>query len=572
MSRAIRILHALGVAAWVWGTVGVCVPLTAQAAPRVQVRGSSRVELRAVGSSTSVRVTGVLRDEIGTPIPQGTVVVSATVGPDVPLMWKRVQACDAEAPGAAAEHAEHPVQTDANGAFCVEGQLERRNATIRATYSGDALHEGTRAEVKWDAGLQPATLLFAPRPERIDLDAPRVLVFGRLGVPSGVTAAARQITLEDERGAVVGSALTENDGAVHFDIPTSALAGPGIGQLKLRFAGSEELTAAEEIVSVSRTSRVRLSPDAPEVRGDPSRGIGVAVHAVTSRGSVDGGSVEVLWGNAAVGAARVSGGTARVVATFVPARDVRKTELLLRYVPDAPYFEPGPSSSVSLTVAHSQMWWRLLPVVVAAIVAGWLVRGWRRPRRRASPPDASRERTGEPSVAVVGAARGRSTWSGRVVDAHEGQPIPSARVRVIAPSFADLDVIAEVVTSADGRFEFRVQSSERDLRLRVESAWHTRIERPLPPASDMVVAMVSRRRALIERLVGWARRAGRPWDRTPEPTPGHVARVAYAQRHPREDIGKWARRLEQRAYGPEPVDAAAEQEVVDIEPGGPPVR
>ncbi len=560
------------VRAMVWGAMGWTLASGAQAAPRVQVRGSSRVELRAVGPSQQVRVSGSMHDEVGAPIADASIMLSAVVGADTPLDWQHVRSCNGRAMPTGAPHAEHPVQTDDYGAFCIEGELAGRAATIRAVFGGDALHEGTHATARWDADLQSAALAFAPRPERIDLDAPRVVVFGQLTAPAGVSVAQREVTLSDDHARVLGSGRTDDAGMLHIDVASSTFDGPGIGGLKLRFDGGGDLTPAEDSVSVVRVGRVQLRVDTPELRGDPAAGIGLLVRATTTRGAVDGGTVEVTWGSASVGAARVVDGQAHVVAMFAPSRDTRRTELLVRYSPEAPYYESGPSVPIMLTVAYPRMWWRVLPVLGGLAVAAWLLRGWRRPLRRAEPPTALARRAGEASLAVVGSAKDRGTWSGKVVDAHDGEPIAGAVVRVIAPSFGEVDVVAQARASAQGRFEFRIDSGERDLRLRVEDALHTQIERALPPASDMVIAMVSRRRALLERLVSWARRAGRPWDRPPEPTPGHVASVAAGQRQPREDIGRWARRVEQRAYGPEAVDAAAEREVMDIEPGGPPVR
>jgi hypothetical protein len=560
------------VAGLVWGAVGAGTATVSAAGPRVQVRGSSRIELHAVGPSRALRVSGVLRDEVGTPISNAAIALSAIATANTSLDWMDVRPCHGGGPSTPELHAEHPVQADDYGAFCVEGVLGVRQATIRAVFGGDALHEGTRAEVRWDAGLQTAAVAFAPRPDRLDLDAPRIMVFGRLIVPAGVSAAQREVMLDDGAGKVLGTAKTEQDGTMHFDLASASVDGPGVGRLRLRFGGSDELTAAEETVAVVRSSRVRLQVDGSALHGDPIRGVEMVVRATTGRGVVDGGTVEVSWGNAAVGVGRVVGGKARVVATFTPTRDMSQTELTLRYAPEAPFYEAGPSVPVLLTIARPRVWWRVFPVMTAAFVLAWLLRGWRRPSRRADVAVDPPRRVGEPSLEVVGAARARSTWTGRVVDAHDGKGIAGARVRVIAPSFRDLDVLAEVTTSADGTFSFEVQSAEHELQLRVDAPFHAEITRPLPPASELLVAMVSRKRALLDRLVGWARRAGRPWDRTPEPTPGHVARVAMGQRHPRHDIGTWARRLEHGVYGPEQVDAAVEREVMALEPGGPPVR
>ena len=83
----------------------------------------------------------------------------------------------------------------------------------------------------------------------------------------------------------------------------------------------------------------------------------------------------------------------------------------------------------------------------------------------------------------------------------------------------------------------------------VDSADHSTHEQPLPPPSVLGVALVTRRRALLERLVRWARQKGAPFDGAPEPTPGHVRRVA--SRASAVEVEAWASRVEQAAYGPE---------------------
>jgi len=78
------------------------------------------------------------------------------------------------------------------------------------------------------------------------------------------------------------------------------------------------------------------------------------------------------------------------------------------------------------------------------------------------------------------------------------------------------------------------------------------------------VALINRRRTLLERLVRWARQKGAPFDGAPEPTPGHVRRVA--SRAAAKEIEAWASRVEQAAYGPDPIDEAKEREARAAEP------
>jgi len=158
----------------------------------------------------------------------------------------------------------------------------------------------------------------------------------------------------------------------------------------------------------------------------------------------------------------------------------------------------------------------------------------------------------------------RSGWRGRVLDAHEGAAIAGARVAIIAPSFEGDGLKASALTDDDGRFELPATERVEGSRLEATARWHATLSKPLPPAGHVVVSLVSRRRAVLGRLVEWANRMGKPWTRPGDPTPGHVASVARG-RHA-EDVGDWARSVEHAAFGPEPPDEDEERRIHDQEP------
>jgi hypothetical protein len=124
-------------------------------------------------------------------------------------------------------------------------------------------------------------------------------------------------------------------------------------------------------------------------------------------------------------------------------------------------------------------------------------------------------------------------------------------------------VLAETRTDAEGTFALEVEAS-RDARLIVEGDLHATYEQPLPSPSVLRVALVTRRRALLDRLVRWAKSRGMPYDSSKEPTPGHVRRVAVRTGTPQ--VEAWATKLEHTAFGPDDVTRAAEEEVAAAEP------
>jgi hypothetical protein len=170
---------------------------------------------------------------------------------------------------------------------------------------------------------------------------------------------------------------------------------------------------------------------------------------------------------------------------------------------------------------------------------------------------------GEARVAVVRQTRdARAGWSGRVVDAHEGTPVKMARIRIERPGFERAQVVASAFANDQGRFELRAESGDGFDELVVEGPLHAELRQPLPPNGELEIALVLRKRKLLERLVAWARRRGRPWDASPEPTPGHVRRAAS------EDVAvaRWADAIERAAYAGGEVDGRAEAEIDRLAP------
>jgi len=123
-------------------------------------------------------------------------------------------------------------------------------------------------------------------------------------------------------------------------------------------------------------------------------------------------------------------------------------------------------------------------------------------------------------------------------------------------------VIASAHANDMGRFELRAASVGEFDELVVEGLLHAELRQPVPPCGELDISLVLRKRKLIDRLVTWAKKRGRPFDAAPEPTPGHVRRAAGA------DFGtaRWADAVEKAAYGGDDVDARVEAEVDRLAP------
>jgi len=238
-------------------------------------------------------------------------------------------------------------------------------------------------------------------------------------------------------------------------------------------------------------------------------------------------------------------------------------------VPSSPWWRAGAMLEVTVRVAGPGIAKHLVLAVLVAGIAAWIVAGWRRAPKRLLATDletATAPPSGRAGVLVLGSAAGQSGWRGHVADAHDATPIAGARLRIMVPAFEGDGVAAEAVSDEKGTFALQGVDHRSDARLVVDSPNHSTYEQALPPPSVLGVALITRRRALLDRLVRWARRMGAPYDGPPEPTPGHVRRVAG--RTEASEVEAWARRVEDAAFGPTEVDATAEEEVRAAEPHG----
>ncbi|MCK6591970.1 MAG: carboxypeptidase regulatory-like domain-containing protein, partial [Polyangiaceae bacterium] len=266
---------------------------------------------------------------------------------------------------------------------------------------------------------------------------------------------------------------------------------------------------------------------------------------------------------------------ARVIVSF-PVDRAGSVELSLRYVAAAPWWRAGQELRVELPIAGPGILRQALLALVVVIVTAWVIAPWRRAPKPRAPKDAEAPAappSGRAGVQVVASPAGQRGWKGTVMDAHEGTPVAGARLMIVVPAFEGDGVVARGTADERGAFTLLLDGSStaavpNGARLVVESATHSAYEQALPPPSVLSVALVTRRRAILDRLVRWARRQGSPFDGPPEPTPGHVRRVAT--RANAREVETWAMKIEHLAFGPDEVDERVEKDVRSIEPKGGP--
>ncbi len=530
----------------------------------------------------AMKLHGVLLDDAGSPVAHGAVTALVTrSGSAQPLALPAALSCGSSNDARADGDGSARVTTDDGGRFCVRLPIAVDRYTVEVRFDGSAYVDASSVVVPVDLSRRSCALAFMPEPRVLALDARSLTINASATLESDgqmAAGASLPLTLGTERG-LVGSATTDASGIARFVIDPMKLGPPGQGELRVSFAGNADAAAANRTVAVERHARVVLDvPDAD--KGDkreltpaaPEDGVTIVVNARAAGGGVGSGSIEARVNDVVVGAAPVQEGTARVLASFALAESMgaaREVPIGLRYVPNAPWYEAGADAVVKLPVRGRSPLRQWPLVLVGLALAAWFITSRAAIQMRArvalpaSPRDGKAGRPGEAKLDLVRAAGAGGGWRGRAIDADDAAPIAAARVRIERPSFGRAEIVASAVTDDDGNFALPPSVPRTGDELTFDAPLHVGLRRGLPPPGELHVQLVLRKRALLARLVSWAKLRGRPFDARPEPTPGHVKRAAADDLR----VARWADAVERAAYAGGPVDARVEEDVDRLAPG-----
>ncbi|MCC6214794.1 MAG: hypothetical protein IT376_07995 [Polyangiaceae bacterium] len=532
-------------------------------AVEVRVTGTAVIEARAAVRGGRVELRGRLTDDAGRPL-AGEAVALELSGP---AAGATPRAC-ATGRGPARSGPGWTLVTDASGTLCAELHGAGVGGTARLRFAGTAWTAATALDVVVDTAREAVTLAFEPAPSTLPLErASHVVWIQARG--DGVEASDPiqvELSLQEPDGAArsVARASARLGEQVRLVVSGDALGEPGPATLRARFAGTPQLAPAEATALVQRTVRVTITAPASLQPADPADGIELPVAVGWARGPIAGGLVDARLGRESVGTGAVSDGAARVVARFETTRS-GDVPLTLTYVPAAPWLVPAEPLVLRVPVSAPSPWRRWPWLLTALGVTAMVTWTWRRPGRHAEAAPARPPADGRASLELLRAGPPRSGWTGCVVDAHEGGPLAGVEIRIVAAGFTEDATLASVTSRADGRFELPwVTPPGATGRMEARSEHHAALVRALPPEGEVVLALVSRRRAILDRLVAWATRAGRPWREGAEPTPGQLARAAEERAAP--DIQAWARAAEGAAFGPVAPSEQDERAVEALEP------
>lgn len=553
----------------------------------IRVKGSAKIVARASRDQGDLVLTGALSDDAGQPIAGEAVVIHVTRESDPhdqaeAAALRAARVCDRSAdrppPMAYAVRSQGPpdapdvvTTTDEAGRFCFRARLVPDRHRAHLTWKGSNLVDASAVDLSFDLSRQAVVLHFDPAPRIISLDEPRLVLDATAILDDDAAPRAAPGLLLDvsTEKADLTKATTDQSGRAHYAIDTKQLGPPGLGELKVSFGGNTDIAFSTHAVDIERHVKVTLAPPALDKPQVPEDGIALPVTVASSAGPVAEGAVEARIGDTVVGAAPVEKGTARLTLTFTSPD--QEALVRLRYVPSSPWYEPLGESTVRVPIRGPSLWTKA-PILVAglAVLIFFLIgRVSARQQKPEPAPVKDANKEGQARIDVVRpAARGEPGWRGTVVDAHEGHAVGGARIWIERGTFEGRRILAETLTDPHGRFvldtPFEQTGGEQ---LAGEGALYTRLVQPLPEAGELSIALILRRRALLQRLVAWAKRRGEPYDLRPEPTPGHVRRVAGKD----PETAKWADAVEKAVFGAGPVDAQTEGEIERIAPPASPV-
>jgi hypothetical protein len=541
------------------------------------VTGRATLEVGAAVRSTGVRLQGVLREDTGTPLGGRAVSIAletqSQAGDGGATAEGTPRACNGSKL-ANSGPARMLLLTSPTGGICVEfGDSTTRGSVSVEYVDPNGLYVVAPAVVPIDPKRVEVSLELTPRPSALPLEVPSRNFSASVNLRAATDlptdgAVLVELLLRDEASATpraLDKAIVTAGKATALSVESKDLGSPGPASLILRSRASETLRASERVFPVTKTARVNLALVGSIEPGDATDGIPIRIAAGSVAGAVDTGTIEATLSGATVGVARVEKGSALLVLRFESARD-GSVPVSVRYLPDAPWWTSGSKLELEVPVESGGLWRQVPLLIVAGLLGLWLLSAWRRPQRNQREAPQEELPTGRASLEVLTSGAVGSGWRGVVLDAHDGHPIPHARVLVVGPTFETQGLSVSARTDEAGRFELEPPPFEllEGARLEVEAPWHSSLTRPVPEPGELSIHIVARRRTLLNRLVTWARRRGNEWEGGLEPTPGHVAQLA--RRGSRADVARWARDVEAAAYGPAEPYATVENAIENREP------
>jgi len=541
-------------------------PLRASAEAQLRITGSSTIEASASQLGGATELDARLLDDAGHAIP-GRLLQIKPLHPSARLSARECQSRNSPLPATA--NGTYLARSNGAGSVCVHFEGTSERAEFELTFSdNDGLYAAASRTVIADSATRSVQMAFSPAPSAFPLEresqslivATRPFPALASGDPLEPLVISLTMSREGEPVTALGVTRVELGNNAEFRVPSRLLGRPGPLSISAEFAGSSSTRKAQTRAFATATALVELSLAEPVPPSHPESGVRIRVRAQSVAGAAPGGMIEARAAGSNLGSARVSDGLAELYVQL-DENTAKSHPLELRYASDSPWWLSGAPLSIAIPISPPSPWRRIAWVAAVVLLGSWLLLGWQRPRRLERAAGALREpRSARAPVDLIEVGDRQSGWRGRVVDAHDGTPIPDALVLVRLPAFDAQGVLCSARTDAEGAFVLEASSAGPGAALEVRAAYHTPLAAPMPAPGTLVLSLTSRRRSLLARFVDWAVHDG-GWERHGEATPGEIAR-----RTDRSEVASWAGALDEAAFGPEPLSEAKEQAVIVREP------
>jgi len=504
------------------------VAASATAQPVIRVRAKSRIELRTERLAGGVRVTGYLRDDLGTGLGGRSVRV-------------RVRGLRSTT---------EAVQTAPDGAFALDTDLPPGRYALSASFDGDEGHEALEVERDLDLARHEVRLMVRLASSELDLERESHEVTVEARSEGGATGI--EVVLLDELQRELARGRTDGEGRMIAVLRSEDLGAPGPGRLRAKSTADATRAEAQTEVPIVRVRETRLEASLSTPRVSLGESTTVRGQLFDAQGPLAGRAVGIYEGEAH----RVTVLTDDSGEFEAPVETSRaggeRVTLLARFQSDSPGRPSSESEPMLLSVEISQprTWaWSLLPVGLC-LVGLLLLR-----RRKIAPaPRPTLAPKPEAGVVVRGERRRGArehTVGGRILDQRDEAPLAA---RVVATGPEEREARAD----ADGRWSLELAPGTWTLRFVSERHAPEEIAVEVPHRGEHAVLEVRleswRRRILasFQRVARKVLRREESWRLTTI----HEVRQRDVASPPLRALGEEVERLYYGSLAPEPADAA----------------
>jgi hypothetical protein len=557
-----RFLSGPGSTHWIVLSILVLASRTTRGQVTIDVHARSNLDAAATCESTGLacQVTGVLRDDSGTPLTDQLLYGSISDGATSEVTGSvRIDPCSESSPlRVSRELLDIPIRTDDSGGFCmrVGGTQPRQSLTLRIDFVGNDHNEATSRQLELNQRRAATSLTWLNQRARIVLDSARVVVELKLNAPDALVSNSPVVlAISEPQSKGLDHApfrvveKTDSAGVARFELKGQQFGHMGVGLLEALFEGDPTFAPTKASWSIVRVCGVSIRPGSYPRELESGDLAEMSIVAHTECALQPAGTVEFSIRGHVISNAPIEDGKATVSLT-TRELDAGPTTIEARFIPLSETWVPDGKAHFDLTVVRQSGRARTLWLGTALALMTWIAVKWgrrntRAMRRRASQPT---EHLSHQSMVCEPPDPGTAGWHGVVLDSHTAQPIAKATIRIERRGYVEQHTEFMTQSSATGHFELP-QVEARELAQLVVGAFHYNSARwQMPAPGKLTIRLQTNRRALLQKFVSWVQDSAREGSGRMEPTPSQLAKGDLGAQP--AQIKQWAVGIERAAFGP----------------------